>query len=49
MLALHEIEGAGTAAKSQLRGYVSLAGDLRAGKTTPRAFLEDCLERIART
>ena len=32
---------------SKLRGYVALAGDLRAGKTTPRAYLDECLKRIA--
>ena len=32
---------------SQLRGYVALAVDLRAGKTTPRAYLDECLKRIA--
>jgi Asp-tRNA(Asn)/Glu-tRNA(Gln) amidotransferase A subunit family amidase len=32
----------------KLRGYIQLASDFRAGKTTPRAFLEDCLERIAK-
>src|SRR4051794_26470608 len=32
---------------TKLRGYVSLAGDLRAGKTTPRAYLDECLKRIA--
>ena len=31
----------------KLRGYVSLAGDFRAGKTTPRAYLDDTLKRIA--
>jgi Asp-tRNA(Asn)/Glu-tRNA(Gln) amidotransferase A subunit family amidase len=35
----------GTANK--LRGYVSLAGDLRSGKTTPRAYLDETLKRIA--
>ena len=33
--------------ESKLRGYVALAGDLRAGKTTPRAYLDECLKRIA--
>ena len=32
---------------SKLRGYVALAVDLRAGKTTPRAYLDECLKRIA--
>jgi len=32
---------------SKLRGYVALAGDLRAGKATPRAYLDECLKRIA--
>jgi Asp-tRNA(Asn)/Glu-tRNA(Gln) amidotransferase A subunit family amidase len=32
---------------SKLRGYVALAGDFRAGKTTPRAYLDECLKRIA--
>src|SRR5436190_10601084 len=31
----------------KLRGYVALAVDLRAGKTTPRAYLDECLKRIA--
>jgi Asp-tRNA(Asn)/Glu-tRNA(Gln) amidotransferase A subunit family amidase len=37
----------GTADTSKLRGYVSLAGDLRSGKTTPRAYLDESLKRIA--
>jgi Asp-tRNA(Asn)/Glu-tRNA(Gln) amidotransferase A subunit family amidase len=32
---------------SRLRGYVSLAADLRSGKTTPRAYLNESLKRIA--
>src|SRR5438093_1000765 len=32
---------------TDLRTYVSLATDLRSGKTTPRAYLDACLERIA--
>jgi Asp-tRNA(Asn)/Glu-tRNA(Gln) amidotransferase A subunit family amidase len=32
---------------SRLRGYVSLAGDFRSGKSTPRAYLDDSLKRIA--
>ena len=36
----------GTALTTDLQGYVSLAGELRAGKTTPRAFLDACLGRI---
>ncbi len=32
---------------SKLRGYVALAVDRRAGKTTPRAYLDECLKRIA--
>lgn len=32
---------------SKLRGYIALTGDLRAGKTTPRAYLDECLKRIA--
>jgi Asp-tRNA(Asn)/Glu-tRNA(Gln) amidotransferase A subunit family amidase len=35
-------------AVSKLRGYVSLASALRAGKTTPRAYLAETLERIER-
>ena len=35
-----------TSAASKLRGYVALAVDLRAGKTTPRAYLDECLKRI---
>jgi Asp-tRNA(Asn)/Glu-tRNA(Gln) amidotransferase A subunit family amidase len=37
---------AATSAGSKLRGYVALAADLRAGRTTPRAYLDDCLKRI---
>jgi len=33
---------------SNLRTYVSLARELRSGKTTPRAYLEECLDRIAK-
>ena len=33
---------------TKLRTYVSLASDLRAGKTTPRAYLDECLDRIAK-
>ena len=32
---------------SKLRGYVALAAELRSGKTTPRAYLDECLKRIA--
>ena len=32
---------------SKLRGYVGLAADLRAGKITPRAYLDETLKRIA--
>ena len=32
---------------SKLRGYVALAGEFRAGKTTPRAYLDESLKRIA--
>lgn len=32
---------------NKLRGYVSLGSDLRAGKTTPRAYLDETLKRIA--
>jgi Asp-tRNA(Asn)/Glu-tRNA(Gln) amidotransferase A subunit family amidase len=32
--------------ESKLRGYVTLAADLRAGKTTPRAYLEETFKRI---
>jgi Asp-tRNA(Asn)/Glu-tRNA(Gln) amidotransferase A subunit family amidase len=32
---------------TKLRGYVALAPDLRSGKTTPRAYLDETLERIA--
>ena len=32
---------------SRLRGYVALAADLRAAKTTPRAYLDETLRRIA--
>jgi len=32
---------------NKMRGYVSLAADLRSGKTTPRAFLDETLKRIA--
>src|ERR1700755_1928533 len=37
----------GTAMTSKLRGYVALANDLRSGKTTPRAYLDETLKRIA--
>jgi Asp-tRNA(Asn)/Glu-tRNA(Gln) amidotransferase A subunit family amidase len=37
---------AATSAGSKLRGYVALAMDLRAGKTTPRAYLDQCLNRV---
>jgi Asp-tRNA(Asn)/Glu-tRNA(Gln) amidotransferase A subunit family amidase len=33
---------------NELRTYVSLAQDLRSGKITPRAYLEECLDRIAK-
>jgi Asp-tRNA(Asn)/Glu-tRNA(Gln) amidotransferase A subunit family amidase len=33
---------------TELRTYVSLARDLRSGKVTPRAYLEECLDRIAK-
>ena len=33
---------------TELRTYVSLARDLRSGKLTPRAYLEECLDRIAK-
>src|SRR5262245_37377657 len=33
---------------SKLRGYVALGADLASGKTTPRAYLEESLDRIAR-
>ena len=36
----------GKTATTELRGYVSLAAELRAGKTTPRAFLDACLDKI---
>lgn len=32
---------------NKMRGYVSLAADLRSGKTTPRAYLDETLKRIA--
>jgi len=32
---------------SKLRGYVSLSPELQAGKITPRAYLDECLKRIA--
>ena len=35
-------------AVSKLRGYVSLASALRSGKTSPRAYLAETLERIER-
>ena len=34
---------------TELRTYVSLARDLRSGKTTPRTYLEECLDRIAKS
>src|SRR5688572_26073346 len=33
---------------TELRTYVSLVRDLRSGKVTPRAYLEECLDRIAK-
>ena len=33
---------------SKLRGYVSLGREFRSGKTTPRAYLDECLDRIGR-
>ena len=33
---------------TELRTYVSLARELRSGKLTPRAYLEECLDRIAK-
>ena len=32
---------------NKMRGYVSLAADLRSGKLTPRAYLDETLKRIA--
>jgi Asp-tRNA(Asn)/Glu-tRNA(Gln) amidotransferase A subunit family amidase len=32
---------------NKMRGYVSVAADLRSGKTTPRAYLDETLKRIA--
>ena len=37
----------GTKTAFKLRGYVSLGGDMRAGKTTPRAYLDETLKLIA--
>ena len=31
---------------SRLRGYVALTAELRAGETTPRAYLEETFKRI---
>ena len=39
------MSGTGTAFK--LRGYVALGGELRAGRTTPRAYLDETLKLIA--
>ena len=36
----------GMTAAAKLRGYVSLAHDFRAGKTSPRDFLDETLRRI---
>ncbi len=33
---------------TELRTYVSLARELRSGKVSPRAYLEECLDRIAK-
>jgi Asp-tRNA(Asn)/Glu-tRNA(Gln) amidotransferase A subunit family amidase len=33
---------------TELRTYVSLEQDLRSGKVTPRTYLEECLDRIAK-
>ena len=32
---------------NRLRGYVALAGEMRSGKTTPRAYLDESLKRIS--
>lgn len=37
-----------TSEAMKLKGYVALAAQLRSGKTTPREFLESCLDVIAR-
>ena len=33
---------------TELRSFVSRAGEFRSGTLTPRAFLEECLDRIAK-
>jgi Asp-tRNA(Asn)/Glu-tRNA(Gln) amidotransferase A subunit family amidase len=33
--------------ENKLRGYVALAGDMISGKTSPRAYLDETLQRIA--
>jgi len=35
-------------AQHKLRGYVALAGQFRDSKSTPRDFLEQCLDQIAK-
>src|SRR5436853_6894319 len=35
-----------TGSASKLRGYVALNAELRAGQTTPRAYLEETFKRI---
>ena len=32
---------------TKLRGYVSLGGEFRSGKITPRSYLDESLKRIA--
>ena len=44
---IRDVRGAAMSATIELHGYASLAGDMRAGKTRPRDFLEGCLHRIA--
>ena len=39
--------GAAMSVAKKLRGYVALAAELRAGKITPRGYLDECLKRIA--
>ncbi len=34
---------------TELRSYVSRSSELRSGKLTPRAFLDECLDRIAKS
>jgi Asp-tRNA(Asn)/Glu-tRNA(Gln) amidotransferase A subunit family amidase len=44
---MHWEGGAAMSDTGKLRGYVSLAGEFRASKTSPRSFVDETLRRIA--